>query len=488
MHEALDLFQEICQKPEFKQTPIFLFLNKKDLFEERLRKTPLTACFPDFKGNPSNTRENIEYIAELFKARMGKRPKGVPYLWWDIAARYKKDVKYAFLEMTEELVKANNASIRRALQSLQEMENRERLEKKKEGKGKKEEKKTTGVTNNTSKKWLPKLIKKQIEEVLDDEKQKSQQHRKVLLLGPGESGKSTILKQLKFIHNQMQEEDYKSFIPALHLNTLHSMKALLKAAKEMEFKTEPEAQEAGARVLAAVKSIARASITPGSSIPATFLTTALAKDIQHLWKTDAIQKAWQRRNEFWLLENADYYFENVMQFAEDEWVPSEEDVIMGRARTTGILQTKLTYEADDLMSNWTLVDVGGQRSERKKWINCFADVTAILFVVNLAGYNAVLFEDHKVNRMHEALNLFGQIVKNPLFIRTPIYLFLNKRDLFESTLKVKGIDECFPEYQGSRFNSMDNMTYISNQFWNQLNEEQKKPGNGGVFLLKNDEM
>ena len=40
-----------------------------------------------------------------------------------------------------------------------------------------------------------------------------------------------------------------------------------------------------------------------------------------------------------------------------------------------------------------LVDVGGQRSERKKWIHCFEDVTAILFFVALSAYDMGLRED-----------------------------------------------------------------------------------------------
>lgn len=52
----------------------------------------------------------------------------------------------------------------------------------------------------------------------------------------------------------------------------------------------------------------------------------------------------------------------------------------------------------DGMHKFSVVDVGGQRSERRKWIHCFDDVKAIIFVVALSGYNQVLFEDNSVNR------------------------------------------------------------------------------------------
>jgi len=58
-----------------------------------------------------------------------------------------------------------------------------------------------------------------------------------------------------------------------------------------------------------------------------------------------------------------------------------------------------------------LFDVGGQRSERKKWIHCFEDVTAIIFCVAMSEYDQVLHEDETTvcctriypdrNAMHE---------------------------------------------------------------------------------------
>ena len=82
-----------------------------------------------------------------------------------------------------------------------------------------------------------------------------------------------------------------------------------------------------------------------------------------------------------------------------------------------------------------LVDVGGQRNERKKWIHCFQDVTAIIYCCAMNEYDLLLEEDSFTNRMHESLNVFEDILNNPYFTSTPIILFLNKRDLFEEKIQ-----------------------------------------------------
>ena len=56
-----------------------------------------------------------------------------------------------------------------------------------------------------------------------------------------------------------------------------------------------------------------------------------------------------------------------------------------------------------------MLDVGGQRSERKKWIHCFEGVTAIIFCVAMSEYDLVLDED---DEMVNFLNiLFYKIYK-----------------------------------------------------------------------------
>lgn len=59
-----------------------------------------------------------------------------------------------------------------------------------------------------------------------------------------------------------------------------------------------------------------------------------------------------------------------------------------------------------------MVDVGGQKSERRKWIHCFQDVTAILFIVSLSGYDQCLVEDRDMVR-NRPLQHYTQCLTNP---------------------------------------------------------------------------
>jgi len=97
---------------------------------------------------------------------------------------------------------------------------------------------------------------------------------------------------------------------------------------------------------------------------------------------------------------------------------------------------------------YRMLDVGGQRSERKKWIHCFENVTAILFLVAISEYDQNLIEDETVNRMQEALTLFDSICNSRWFVKTSIILFLNKIDLFQEKLPHSPIANYFPDYEG----------------------------------------
>lgn len=95
-----------------------------------------------------------------------------------------------------------------------------------------------------------------------------------------------------------------------------------------------------------------------------------------------------------------------------------------------------------------MFDVGGQRSERKKWIHCFENVTSIIFCVALSEYDQVLLEESSQNRMMESLLLFDSVVNSRWFMRTSIILFLNKVDIFRQKLSRSPLSNYFPDYSG----------------------------------------
>jgi guanine nucleotide-binding protein subunit alpha len=125
-------------------------------------------------------------------------------------------------------------------------------------------------------------------------------------------------------------------------------------------------------------------------------------------------------------------------------MPCDQDVLRSRVKSTGITET--TFVIKNL--TYRMFDVGGQRSERKKWIHCFENVTALVFLVAISEYDQVLFEDESVNRLQESLTLFDSICNSRWFTKTSIILFLNKIDLLAEKLARSPLISFFPDYKG----------------------------------------
>jgi len=113
--------------------------------------------------------------------------------------------------------------------------------------------------------------------------------------------------------------------------------------------------------------------------------------------------------------------------------------------TSGIFETR--FQVDRV--NFHMFDVGGQRDERRKWIQCFNDVTAIIFVTACSSFNMVLREDSSQNRLRESLDLFKSIWNNRWLKNISVILFLNKQDLLaEKVLSERTrLQDYFPEFK-----------------------------------------
>ncbi|KAL9649414.1 hypothetical protein ABK040_014324 [Willaertia magna] len=276
---------------------------------------------------------------------------------------------------------------------------------------------------------------------------------KLLLLGAGESGKSTLFKQVKLIHsNGYDTEELNSFIPIVRGNVITSISQLINATARLGF----EMKEENKQIATELESFSESNIY---TIVDNY-NEQLGEHINGLWQDEAIQKAYQRRNEFQLYDSAKYFLDDIKRISKKDYRPTIEDVLKCRVKTTGLVEC--IFEMDNL--KFRLVDVGGQRNERKKWIHCFENVTMLLFVVSLSEYDQNCYEDEMTHRMKESLSIFAEIVNCKFFEDTPVLLFLNKRDLFEEKLKTKPITMFFRDYKGAPESYEESLEYIKNSF------------------------
>lgn len=108
-----------------------------------------------------------------------------------------------------------------------------------------------------------------------------------------------------------------------------------------------------------------------------------------MWRDAGVQLIAKRGNEYALHDNMFYFFEDIDRLFKLDYVPTDQDILRCRLKTIGI--TESIFELREL--TYRMFDVGGQRSERKKWIHCFENVTALLFLVAISGYDQCLAED-----------------------------------------------------------------------------------------------
>mmetsp|Transcript_25712 Transcript_25712/g.50663 ORF Transcript_25712/g.50663 Transcript_25712/m.50663 type:complete len:370 (+) Transcript_25712:36-1145(+) len=312
-------------------------------------------------------------------------------------------------------------------------------------------------------------VSKRLEQKLNQMSQEEQEVYKLLLLGTGDSGKSTLFKQMTDIYGPGFTE--RQLTDARHIvygNAVVSMKQLCKQSEKYE--------EAVVQNKDAMDKLLNTIPEDGER-----LTEDIAQLLSTLWKDPGIQATWAHRFDFDLPCNcADYFYNKIEELMAPDWLPSVEDLLRTRVRTTGIVQTEFAIEGNQ----FKMVDVGGQRNERKKWIHSFEEVTALLFVVAISEYDQVLYEDQSTNRMVEALNLFEETCNSKWFSNTSIILFLNKSDLFREKIKKVPLRKYFPHFKGQDESYDDGVKFITEEFSAQDKRTNSQPDSSeDSFLL-----
>ncbi|XP_029353730.1 guanine nucleotide-binding protein subunit alpha-12a isoform X2 [Echeneis naucrates] len=279
---------------------------------------------------------------------------------------------------------------------------------------------------------------REIDAMLARERRAVRRLVKILLLGAGESGKSTFLKQMRIINGQ--EFDQKAlldFRDTIYENILKGMRVLVDARDKLGISWQIcENEKQGMLVMSWEGRVGASGVEPSE-----FQLYVMA--LSALWADTGIQEAYARRSEFQL-----------------NYIPSKQDILFARKATKGIVEHDFVIKKIP----FKMVDVGGQRSQRQKWFQCFDGITSILFMVSSSEYDQVLMEDRRTNRLVESMNIFETIVNNKLFLNVSIILFLNKTDLLVDKIRTADIRKNFPDFRGDPRRLEDVQAFLVQSF------------------------
>ncbi|KAI8892421.1 guanine nucleotide binding protein, alpha subunit [Globomyces pollinis-pini] len=281
---------------------------------------------------------------------------------------------------------------------------------------------------------------------------------RLLILGNSDSGKSTFLKQLKILYGSgftdIEKDNAK-------VQTLTNLLAI----------TEKILNELDDDVITTyyqhiLDFSAQCVISPDG------FETHVLDALTTFWTDPIIREKYNQLGDVFPHTTA-HFFDKIAILGTKDYIMNNEDMLLLRTVTQTVADVVFDIKMPDWQGRMHFYDVSGLKYHRKRWIPYFENTNGIIFVVNIAGYNQVLNEDGKTNRMEDALSLYGNLMNNPLLSKSDIIIFFNKNDLFKVKIKEIPLKQFFPEYTGKEKSSSAAIEYFEKKF-EKLVEGQKR--------------
>ncbi|KAL9642362.1 hypothetical protein ABK040_007360 [Willaertia magna] len=293
--------------------------------------------------------------------------------------------------------------------------------------------------------------------------------KKLLLIGAGDSGKSTIFRQLRRLFGGVNEIPAKERAKATEFiieNIIRNMICLCRALRtetlengEHYSKEKLQNPNLDPIITSYLEFSDESILNAGQTWRE---NPEMGNNFIELWKEPSIKYCFDSyRTQYQVEESAPYYFNDLERINKSDYLPLEEDILRTRIKTTGIIEQEFVYNNQP----FTLIDVGGQRNERRKWLHQFQNVDAILYVCSLSEFDQSCYEDNTTNRMKESLELFSNYIASKHFEGVAVYLLFNKQDIFENKIKKgRSLKNTFPDYDGDASDFEKSKHYVENLY------------------------
>ncbi|GMR45566.1 hypothetical protein PMAYCL1PPCAC_15761, partial [Pristionchus mayeri] len=215
-----------------------------------------------------------------------------------------------------------------------------------------------------------------IDNTIEQERAENMRRVKILLLGGADAGKSTILKQMRILHmDGFNEAEMRSFNKHLRYNVFEIFHAIALGVQEHVAVSEENEKKWINRFAEGLSWFRGIDDEKETGVLLAFLQL---KSVKYFMK--------QNPNYSSLPDNSEYYIPMLADLLVKNYMPTPENILNLRIPTTAVNEINFHFATSSIR----LIDVGGQRTYRKKWIHCFDGVAAVLFVASMAAYDQAL--------------------------------------------------------------------------------------------------
>ena len=166
-----------------------------------------------------------------------------------------------------------------------------------------------------------------------------------------------------------------------------------------------------------------------------------------------------------------YFLDKIDIISEKDYIPSTEDILRTQSHTRGQSAATLTVSHQKEKHVFEIVDVGGQKAERKKWFQYMDTLAAIIYVSSLSSYCQMSYDTYE-NAFIESLTVFEETINSKHLRKFDCILFLNKEDLFEECLSTIKYKDPLDEYKGNNENKFEIIDYVKEQFTKRAKQQQ----------------
>lgn len=302
---------------------------------------------------------------------------------------------------------------------------------------------------------------------------------KFILLGCGESGKSTFFKHVRFLFadpNFVVKEVY-IYINQIHSNLIYAINSTYQFMKKQNIEI-PGEFDVSIQFLFKYKVFFKdlSQITQISNMDAVasqYFTDDFYENTLKLWKLTQFKDSFYKcKYEYHISDGTEHFFNNLDRLKPNHFKPLTQDFLHCRKKTSTIINMDFSLKIEGVNEyKIKISDVGGDSRERSQWEKAIEKNT-IVYVVSTSDYDQKVKGKESENRMMESIKVFDQLV-NGIGKERSIIVILNKIDVLKEKLKNSELKNTFSDYEGGG-DINKAIGFIQDQFKNQVKDDSKR--------------